>query len=316
MMKIPFTKAQAALNDFVIVDDREGSIPVEARKAFAREACLRRKGIGGDGVIFIEKNNLVEFTMAFYNPDGTDGSMCGNGGRCAALFAYRKGIAGSEMGFEVMNQYYKALILDDGVRLFFPPPKTIRLNFKLRLRDKTVTAHYVHNGAPHVVVFIDDFESASYLSLDDIPVRSLGQEIRLHGDFRPVGVNANFVSIDTDQHVHIRTFEKGVEAETASCGTGAIAAAIVSHAVRNIEPPVTLHTFGGDCLTVGFRPLSEADRVEIIPFIESDIRSAGIGNDLYLEGPAHLVFEGVTCFDEEHLLLVWPEEDRGQVRSR
>ncbi len=308
-MEIPFTKAQAALNDFVVVDDREGRIPVETRKTFAREACLRRKGIGGDGIIFIEENNLVEFTMAFYNPDGTDGSMCGNGGRCAALFAYRNGIAGSEMGFEVLGQYYKALVLDDGVRLFFPPPKTIRLNFKLPLKDETVTAHYVHSGAPHVVVFIDDFENASYLSLDDVPVKTLGQEIRLHGDFRPVGVNASFVSIDTDQRVHIRTFEKGVEAETASCGTGAVAAAIVSHAVRNINPPVTLQTFGGDSLKVGFQPLSDEERIEIIPFIESDIRGADVGHDLYLEGPAQLVFTGTTWFDGEKNLFARQEDE-------
>lgn len=278
-MTIRFTKAEGAQNDFVIIDDRDGQFPVDMRKRFARTVCHRRRGVGADGLIVIERNENADFTMAFYNPDGSDGSMCGNGGRCAALYARDRGIAKSRMTFDVLGRRYRAEVLDDGVRLHFPLPEAIRLHLSLSVGKQTIAAHFIHNGAPHALILLDENPELG-ADLRAVNIEGLGKEIRWHELFQPLGANVNFLTPDANGVVSVRTFEKGVEAETMACGTGTLAAGMIAHILKGIAPPIALVTFGGDTLRVGF------------DFATPNPHDPGYFEDLYLEGPASLVFEG------------------------
>ncbi len=283
MTTIRFSKAEGAQNDFVIVDDRTNILSPRARREFSQRVCHRRKGIGSDGTIFIVDSDIHDFTMEFYNPDGSSGSMCGNGGRCAALYAEQKGIASAEMTFDTLGNEYRAVVRGNDIQLFFPPPEAIELHLQLPLVSGAVNAHYLHTGAPHLVVFTEENRSLFGQSLVGMDIHPLGRELRMDKRFQPIGTNVNFIDIDSSGGLCIRTFEKGVEAETEACGTGTIASALAAHLLHGVQPPIRLNTHGGDNLTVGF-----------------DATGTGYdGNpkeyfsrNLFLSGPAHLVFEG------------------------
>lgn len=292
MISIPFTKLEGAQNDFIVIDNRTHWFPSEHMKVVTPLLCHRRKGIGSDGVIFIEPNDSRDFTMLFFNPDGSDGSMCGNGGRCAVLFARDRKIAGDKMQFDVLGQTYSGEMIGNKIRLFFPEPKKLKFRFKLKIFDQLVTTHYVHVGAPHALIFIDDIERPRETNLDEIDIAHWGRDVREHNDFKPEGVNANFLTIDEDHVVHIRTFEKGVEAETESCGTGTVAAAITTYAIKSVQPPIRVLTHGGDLLTVGF-----------------DVENQHLRN-LYLEGTAREVFTGTVVYDpvKKQIISIYHDE--------
>ncbi|MBL0174903.1 MAG: diaminopimelate epimerase [Ignavibacteria bacterium] len=295
MRTYTFTKAEGAQNDFVIVEDLDRAIPVAERQAFARAACHRRRGVGADGAIFLERSDALDFTMAFYNPDGSHGSMCGNGGRCAALYALRKGLAPATMRFDVLDREYRAVVTDDAIRLYFPPPleiREVRITTAIPLRPPL---YFVHTGAPHLVVFLESIGEPHAAALDDLDVDALGRALREAPEFAPVGTNVNFLHIDHEGLVHIRTFEKGVEAETEACGTGTLAAGIITLAVRGLAPPVHLRTRGGDILTVGFLVPESG------PGMPDAFSPAYYANDLFLEGPARLVFEGSLAMNNDSI---------------
>jgi len=293
MRTILFTKAEGAQNDFLLIDDRDSVIPVDERKVFTRAACHRRKGIGADGTIVIERSAVNDFTMAFYNPDGSDGSMCGNGGRCAALYAYTHQIAHAEMAFDVLGQTYRAYVDGDKVRLFFPAPRSVRTNLLLEVNATSVPYHYVHNGAPHVVIFLEEIPDQT--TLDALDMHALGKAIRWHASFQPEGCNVNVISIADDGATSIRTFEKGVEAETEACGTGNLAAGIIAYLRHKIMLPIVMHTHGGDVLTVGFEAKAQSQEKSMNLPIDHSPEIFAI--NLFLEGPAHLVFDGALTFD-------------------
>lgn len=278
-LHVPFTKIEGAQNDFIVIDNRDLFFPRESMKTFSVLACHRRKGIGADGVIFIESHISLDFTMLFFNPDGSDGSMCGNGGRCAALFAVQHQLAGKRQAFEVLGMQYIAEIYDATIRIYFPPPKKLRFTFKLNVFDQGIIAHYAHVGAPHAMIFIGDLDEQLVPSLEALNVEAWGRAVRRHPDFQPEGVNANFLAIDAEGIVHLRTFEKGVEAETEACGTGTIASAIAAHAVKGLQPPINVRTHGGDVLNVGF-----------------DVADETVQN-LFLEGPAREVYSGSIMYN-------------------
>lgn len=287
MPTVRFTKAEGAQNDFVIVDDRGRAFPIDARKRFTRLVCHRRKGVGADGTIFIEDHRESDFTMVFYNPDGSDGSMCGNGGRCAALYALRRGIAPEHMSFHTLDRLYRAEVSGESVRLFFPPPTSIRWPMPAGAGGADFPLYFVHNGAPHVVVLYDDIPLPAQSALEDFDLAAFARPLRHHADFQPEGANVNVARIDDDGLIRIRTFEKGVEAETEACGTGNLATAMIVHLVRRLPPPLRLLTRGGDTLIVGFdaETSPSADPAELF------------SRSLFLEGPARLVFEGSMNFD-------------------
>jgi len=283
MRIIHFTKAEGAQNDFVIVDDREGDIPEEERRRFAMRSAHRRKGVGSDGTIFIDTSETHDFHMSFYNPDGSIGSMCGNGGRCAALFAVQNGIAGHDMRFTVLNHGYHAQVEGNTVRLTFPQPLEIRSALSLECEDEYCTVDYIDTGAPHVVLFASQLPPSLRAPLAMVDMHRVGMLLRYHPAFAPRGTNVNVLEKEADDVIAIRTFEKGVEGETEACGTGALAGGMIAHLRLGVPPPITLRTHGGDELRVHF---TLGDITKTTP--EYDI------SELILEGPARLVFDG--CF--------------------
>ncbi|MDX9757806.1 MAG: diaminopimelate epimerase [Bacteroidota bacterium] len=307
MRRIPFTKAHGAKNDFVIVDDRARRLDDTCRREFAQRSAHRRTGIGSDGTIFIENSETCDFRMAFYNPDGSVGSMCGNGGRCAALYAFVRGIAPAEMRFTVLERIYTAHILPDTsppdadacrpdadacrmeqahVRLSFPRPLEIELGLTLTTELGVITAAYVDNGAPHLVIFTDDLPASLHAAFDDLDMERVGALLRHHERFAPRGCNVNVLEPMSDDTIRIRTFEKGVEAETWACGTGTLAAGMIAQHRLGAPPPVRLRTHGDDLLVVHFLPDSN-----VLPDAPEYY-----ARDLALEGPAVLVFDGSYQF--------------------
>jgi diaminopimelate epimerase len=283
MKSVHFTKAEGAQNDFVIIDDRQGRMPEQQRREFTRRISHRRKGAGSDGVIFIERSDEADFTMTFYNPDGSTGSMCGNGGRCAALYALRRGIAPAQMRFEVLGRTYHAEVHAGGVRLYFPPPFDVQLGVTVEAGGHQWSGHFIHTGAPHFLLFTDQQPAFEGTPFDAIRLEEVAPALRRHPHFLPDGANINILQVKERGEIFIRTFEKGVEAETEACGTGTLAAALAAHAVHGITPPLSLFTHGGDMLEVGFTP--PADAVDLYT-------PSYFSCDLYLQGPANLVYEG------------------------
>ncbi|MCZ7557273.1 MAG: diaminopimelate epimerase [Bacteroidia bacterium] len=281
MKHIAFTKAEGAQNDFVIVDDRTRVLTDDDRRRFAQLTAHRRKGVGSDGTIIIDASETHDFTMHFFNPDGSVGSMCGNGGRCAALFAWKKQIAAANMCFEVLGRSYTASVQGDEITLSFPPPRSIEGWKDLDLNTDTLRIFVIDTGAPHVVLLHEQLPESFAVDFEELDMRRIGRIVRHHQYFAPVGVNVNVLR----KHglaLDIRTFEKGVEDETEACGTGTIAAAIAAHIHYGIAPPLELHTHGGDTLHVGFSPASEHN------FLDTRYYE----NALFLHGPARLVFDG------------------------
>jgi len=281
MRTIHFTKAEGAQNDFVIVDDRQALLSHEERQRIVRLISHRRKGVGADGAIFIDASTECDFIMTFYNPDGSVGSMCGNGGRCAALYVFVNNIAESSMTFEVLGKTYTARVDGEDVTLSFPPPSRIDPELILPCEFGDVLLSFVDTGAPHAVLFAEDLPGSVRNDYHALDMLRIGHALRWHKQFAPVGVNVNVLHVDGNI-VHVRTFEKGVENETQACGTGSVAAAIAAHIRVGLPPPIMLRTHGGEALHVGFSPNASKKR-ESTGYYETG---------LFLQGPAHLVFDG------------------------
>jgi len=258
-MLVHFSKYHGTGNDFVMIDGRELDTSFLDQSLIYR-ICHRRFGIGADGLIVVEKSEGYDFAMKYFNADGREGSMCGNGGRCITAFAHRLGIAGSETTFEGIDGIHFASILPDG-------------KIRLQLSDVTGVAtledgYLLDTGSPHFVKFVQN--------LDQIVMELEGKEIRLQSRFGKEGVNVNFVEAGkgTDT-LFVRTFERGVEAETWSCGTGVTAAAICSYFhFKSDKLTYQVSTKGGD-LQVDFQS-------------RPNLRF----NDVYLSGPALHVYDG------------------------
>ena len=247
-MAISFWKMHGAGNDFVLVDDRAGGFPADDT-AFRAWLCDRRRGIGSDGLLLIQAAAAADFRMRFFNPDGSEADLCGNGARCIARLAHEIGAAPADMRIETRAGLVRAEILDlPLVRLHLPPPKDWRLDLSMEWKNQKLPLHFVNTGVPHAVVVVDD------LAAVDVPV--LGAFIRRHALFAPAGTNADFIQIAGPAALAIRTYERGVEGETLACGTGIVAAALVAEKLGLVRAPVRVTTAGGDVLEVGFAPLT------------------------------------------------------------
>jgi diaminopimelate epimerase len=254
-MEIQFSKYQGTGNDFVIIDNRDGSIALSnAQIAFL---CDRKFGVGADGLIVLGTAIGFDFSMAYYNKDGTEGTMCGNGGRCLVQFAYDHGI--------VKEKYFFMAI--DG-----PHEATIQNNGWIHLKMSDVNAvevgeHFfiTNTGSPHYVQLVHGVES--------FDVVTAGKAIRYNERFKEEGVNVNFIEFQQD-HLFVRTYERGVENETYSCGTGVTASAITTHLNKTGEHHVSIQTIGGE-LAVNFNNLG-----------------GGHFNDIWLQGPGTFVYKG------------------------
>ena len=260
-------------NDFIFIDKKLNP-EFKLTKEIIPKLCDRRNGIGADGLIIIEDSIEKDFVMNYFNADGSTGSLCANGARCALRFAYETGrMKDNSANFLSNNVEYKGeLISDTQIKFFLNPPKKIKYNFKVKAGGKLLNAHYADTGSPHVV--IDIIESEGFLpSLEKVPVDLLGREIRYLPEFAPGGTNVNFINV-MDNIVHIRTYERGVENETLACGTGSVAAALISYVIHKIYPPIEILTKGNEKLLVNF-----------------EVENSKVKN-LSLTGPAKIVFTG------------------------
>jgi diaminopimelate epimerase len=248
-MRLTFTKMSGAGNDFVVVDNRSGAI-VDA-SGLARKLCDRRWGIGADGLLLLERSEKADYRMMYYNADGSYGGMCGNGGRCISRYAFEHGIATDTQKFEALDQIYHAVVDPDLVILSMLDPKNMKMNIVLPVGANDIRVHFVDTGSPHVVVPIAQFKKR-FETLDAIPVMDIGRKIRNHKAFQPDGTNVNFVQKVDDNSLRIRTYERGVEAETLACGTGSIATAIVAARLWSLNSPVHVVPLSGVTLGVGF----------------------------------------------------------------
>jgi len=265
MEKITFYKMSGSGNDFIIVDNRDKIIDDTDLPGFVENVCQRKMSVGADGFILIENTDGADFKWQFFNSDGSRAEMCGNGARCAARFAYLNGIAKSELSFKTDAGMILALVTDDTVKIKMPDPSALKMDDVIELENGSLSVCFVNTGVPHVVIDVDN--------LEDVDIVRLGREIRFHKAFSPDGTNVNFVHFRND-HIAIRTYERGVEDETLACGTGAIAGAIVMACKFGKTSPVRMLTRSGGFLTIHFQ------------------REGSQFNDVYLEGDARIIYKG------------------------
>lgn len=260
-MKFLFYKYQATGNDFVILDNRGGSHSFTTQQI--QKICDRKFGIGADGLMLIEKDPALDFKLEYFNSDGSQ-SLCGNGSRAAVSFASTLGLVDGNTRFNAYDGAHDAELLSTGiVRLKMNPVKEWR-----REGDD----FFIHTGSPHYIRVVD--------KVNDYPVFEEGRKIRYSEAFKPGGTNVNFVELLGNNSIYVRTYERGVEAETLSCGTGVTAAAIAV-SFSGYQSPVHILTSGGE-LSVEFKSS------------QSDLKSGqpGMFTDIYLVGPAKMVFKG------------------------
>ncbi len=258
-MNTKFFKYQGTGNDFIMIDDRISLFPSGDNTQLIEKLCHRRFGIGADGLILLQKYDSADFYMKYYNSDGRESSMCGNGGRCIAQFAKDLNIVGDKATFYAVDGYHEAEYQDGFVSLLMKDVDSI---------DKRSDDEFVLNtGSPHYVIF-------THTDIDSLDIVSMAKKIRYNDEFAKEGINVNFVNILSDNELKVRTYERGVEDETFSCGTG-VTASVLAYSLRNsIEgKPITVQTLGGT-LSVKFTPHEQAFK------------------QVYLQGPALRVFEG------------------------
>ena len=271
MEPITFFKMSGSGNDFIIVDNREKVVKDYDLPDFINRICRRKMSVGADGFILIEPSDKADFKWRFFNSDGSKAEMCGNGARCAARFAYVNGIAGQNLSFETEAGVVRGQVKDDRAKVKMPDPVGLRLDFSIELKSGPVKVCSVNTGVPHVVVMNE--------SIEDINVFDFGREIRLHEAFAPAGTNVNFICQQKQGHLAIRTYERGVENETLACGTGSIAAALITSCKANWPSPITLLTRSGQSLTIYFK------------------KDGSVFNDIYLEGDARIIYSAQLSED-------------------
>ncbi len=255
-MEHTFYKYQGTGNDFVMIDNRQQIFDKNNTKQVAH-LCDRHFGIGADGLILLENHDRVDFKMVYYNADGNESSMCGNGGRCLVAFAKQLGVIENEAVFEAIDGLHHASIEGDIVKLKMVDVNTI---------EKHEGHVFLDTGSPHHVQFENDIET--------LDIRTKGAKIRYGAPYNEAGSNVNFVKKLSDRIFAVRTYERGVEDETLSCGTGATAVAIAMHALNETRDNlITLEVPGGE-LKVSF-----------------DLEN-GLYKNVWLIGPAKLVFKG------------------------
>jgi len=244
MENIEFWKMNGSGNDFILIDNRDGKVPERDMCALVKGACRRRESVGADGMIFIVNSEKYDFAWRFFNADGGEAEMCGNGSRCAARFASLNKIAGTSMTFETLAGPISAEVTGRIVKVLMPVPSGLRKDIDLRLKTGRINADFINTGVPHTVVYVQD--------LDQCPVFEQGREIRYHAEFSPAGTNANFIRVINPNYIEVRTYERGVEDETLACGTGSIASALAANARGMASSPVTIKTRGGEELKIYF----------------------------------------------------------------
>ncbi len=269
---IPFFKMHGGGNDFVLIDHRERFIPVPDQPRFAQRLCACKTGVGADGLILLEYSDKADLGWRFYNADGSEAEMCGNGARCAARFAVLNGLAKPSMTLETLAGIIHAEVQGRLARVLMTGVGDFRLHLDIPVNDLTLHGHFMKVGVPHTVIPVED--------LDDVSVKEWGRAVRFHPLFQPAGANCNFVKVQGPHAIRVRTYERGVEDETLACGTGAVAAALISARLGQVTSPVLVHTRGGEVLTVSF--LGEGEAL----------------SQVFLEGETLVVYQGELWMEE------------------
>lgn len=236
---ISFFKYQAAGNDFILIDDRKGSFPVD-NSSYISTLCTRKWGIGADGLILLQPSSKKHFRMRIFNSDGKEAASCGNGLCCLARFLTDLGHPPKVYEIEMMKSTAKITFVDGSPAVFFEPPKHLKKSLSIPLSWGKETVHFIDTGVPHAVLFVQDAAQE--------PVLEKGKEIRWHPSFQPEGANVNFVQKLLDGSIRVRTYERGVEDETLACGTGAAATALMAHEILSLASPISIHFPGGKLL--------------------------------------------------------------------
>jgi diaminopimelate epimerase len=255
-MIFSFVKYQGTGNDFVIVDNRDSRFPIQDHRLIA-QLCHRNYGIGADGFIAIETDTTSDFFMRYFNADGHEGSLCGNGSRCAIHYANALGLTQREVVFRASDGLHQATFVGEEVALSL---------HAVSKWNSLEDALFINTGSPHHLVFVDDVAS--------VDVANSGAKIAHGAPYFADGTNVNFVEVTAADRLHVRTYERGVEAETLSCGTGVTAAAIGAHISKRVTSKnISIQTKGG-VLTVSFSDTSNGYEAVV------------------LQGPATPVFKG------------------------
>ncbi|PWU10326.1 MAG: diaminopimelate epimerase [Verrucomicrobia bacterium] len=264
-MNLSFTKMNGAGNDFILMDNREGRIQLTTDQ-IAR-LCDRHRGIGADGLLLVEPaTGKAEFRMRYYNSDGREAEMCGNGTRCFLRYALR--ISASQqktLSFETPAGVIRGTLLDNSVEIQMSTPRDHRPLTVLQLENGAEEVHFINTGVPHAVIFVED--------VGKIDISRRGAELRHHAAFLPAGANANFIQVLAPNHLRIRTYERGVENETLACGTGVVASALLHHLRTGAPSPICVVVQSGDKIEVSFENSPNFQNVR-------------------MRGPAEFVFDG------------------------
>lgn len=266
-MVLEFTKMSGAGNDFILADNRRGDLHLTP--AQVERLCHRQFGIGADGLMLLVPATEAgaDWAWQFWNSDGSDAAMCGNGARCFARYVQRvTSWSRPSVSFQTGAGLIRAEFDGERVTVNLTPPSGLRLAESVPVGDQTLEVHSVNTGVPHAVVYVPDADRAM--------VQERGRALRFHPHFGPKGTNVNFVQLKGPNHIRVRTYERGVEGETLACGTGVSASALISARVHRFQSPVRVQVQGGDELRVAF---TERD---------------GVFSDVRLNGPATFVFEG------------------------
>ena len=266
---IKFTKMCATGNDFVVVDNRDNVI--QDTRSFSKHVCSRRFGIGADGVLLLENSEKADFKMRIINADSSEAEMCGNGARCITRFAQQLKLVSKRTRFETIAGIIEAEATSNNIRLKMSNPCNIKFNIQLEVNGQEQIVHYIDTGVPHAILYFDNIEN--------VDVMTIGSLIRYHKHFSPRGTNVDFVSINNDTSLNVRTYERGVEGETYACGTGAVASTAISNALGKVKKMPTLVNVKGGILKVSLN------------------YNNGVFSNVFLEGNAQIIYKGELVYE-------------------
>lgn len=261
-----FVKAHCGANDFIILDSRKDSVPKDLKKT-TQSICARKTGIGADGIIVIENSKEADFRLRYFNPDGSEYAVCGDGSLCAVLYEGRK-----EISFSTLAGVLRGNLTNNKVKVEIPSPRDVKLSLQLKVRAKDsphpknkaeIECNFVDIWVPHCIIFVEDVDSIDIVK-DATPVR-------FHPYFGSEGTNVNFVQIVNEHKIAVRTYERGVESETLSCGSGSSASCIVGLLNKKLQSPIEVKTRIGKLMVY-------IDSQQLI--------------DIWLEGTPEIVYTG------------------------
>ncbi len=287
-MKISTRIMSGAGNMFTVIDRREHALTNAQAAHLTPLLCAPGEHAPGgtEGLILLDLgSDGLDFHMEFFNPDGSHGAMCGNGGRCALRFAAEVGIIdaleGQRYRFDVLDQTYAAELRGTNVRLFLPPPIEVDFNRELVLDGHALPCSYINVDSDHIVMDFAQVRSVFGASLRSFDLVNWGRKVRYHADLAPRGANLDVYELRADGSIDLRTYERGVEAETGACGTGAVATALSAITTRGLTAPLKIIPPSGEMVSVDFTPTPES--------IEFCI----------LEGPARIIATRIVEFEPD-----------------